>query len=697
MFFFKLLSVSLFFFFFFFFIFFFSATSEDLGFDYNGFRNAQNLSLNDTADITPGGLLRLTNTDSNHQIGHCFYSDPVQFYSNSSPAANMGNTTPIFSFSTSFVFAIVSESNINGQGLAFVIAPHRGLPGALPNQFLGLFNDSNNGKYENHVFAVELDTINNIEYDMDNNHVGIDVNGLKSVKAESAKYYNDKNGGYKNLILKNGKIIQVWVEYDGSEKQVNVTIAPIEERKPSVPLLSLHLDLSNIFLNLMYVGFSSSTQTVETFHYILGWSFKINGVAQEFNLSSLPGLPKPMEKAMMLTIVLSISIPITLIITICLGIFFFLRKRKFAELVEDWEEIYGTHRFSFKELYKAADGFGEAEIIGRGAFGEVYRGVLSNPRKEVAIKKVMHDSRQGMQQFIAEIVSIGKLRHRNLVQLYGYCRRRGELLLVYEFLPCGSLEKFIFPSSSSASSSSSARATLDWCQRFKIIKGVASGLVYLHEEWEKVVIHRDVKASNVLLNAGMEPKLGDFGLAVLFDHGTGDALTSRIAGTPGYIAPEMNRSGLASTCTDVYAFGVFLLEVVCGKRPVQIRTDATGVRSIYLVDLVLSCWKNGTIRETADPSFGSEYVAEEIELVLKLGLLCTHTNSDFRPTMRQVVQYLNGDAALLQTDLWVLDTSDTLSKAFSRVNMGDLYPCSAGSTFSASSSTPNESVPSGPR
>ncbi|KAI3937409.1 hypothetical protein MKW92_051025 [Papaver armeniacum] len=701
MFFFKLLSVSLFFFFIF--ILCFAATSEDLGFDYNGFRNAQNLSLNGTADITPGGLLRLTNTNSKNQLGHCFYSDSVQFNSNSSSSANMGNSTSIISFSTTFVFAIVSDNDVSGQGLAFVIAPQRGLPGALANQYLGLFNDSNNGKPENHVFAVELDTIKNVEYDMDNNHVGIDINGLKSVQAESAKYYTDKDGGYKNLTLKSGEAMQVWVEYDGSQKQVNVTIAPFKVRKPEVPLLSLSQDLSTILLNSMYLGFSASTQTVKTFHYILGWSFKINGVAQEVDLSSLPELPKskekakPEEKAMMLTIVLSISIPIAVIITICLGIFFFLRKRKFAELVEDWEEIYGTHRFSFKELYKAANGFGEAEIIGRGAFGEVYRGVLSNPRKEVAIKKVMHDSRQGMQQFIAEIVSIGKLRHRNLVQLYGYCRRRGELLLVYEFLPSGSLEKFIFPSSLGESSSSSARATLNWCQRFKIIKGVASGLVYLHEEWEKVVIHRDVKASNVLLNAGMEPKLGDFGLAMLFDHGTGDALTSRIAGTPGYIAPEMNRSGLASTCTDVYAFGVFLLEVVCGKRPVQIRTDATGVRSIYLVDLVLSCWKNGTIRETADPSFGSEYVAEEIELVLKLGLLCTHTNSDFRPTMRQVVQYLNGDAALLQTDLWVLDTSDTLSQAFSRVNMGDLYPCCAGSTFSASSSTPNESVPSGPR
>ncbi|KAI3861865.1 hypothetical protein MKX03_001721 [Papaver bracteatum] len=693
MFLFKLLSVSLLFFF----ILSFSATSEDLGFEYSGFRNAQNLSLSGMADATPGGLLRLTNTDSKHQLGHCFYSGPVQFSSNSSSSANIGNTTSVVSFSTTFVFAIVSESKVSGQGIAFVIAPQRGLPGALANQYLGLFNDSSNGKPENHVFAVELDTIKNVEYDIDDNHVGIDINGLKSVRAESAKYYTDKNGGYKNLSLISGQAMQVWVEYDGLQKQVNVTIAPIMVRKPDVPLLSLSQDLSTIFLNTMYVGFSASTQTVETFHYILGWSFKVNGVAQDLELSSLPELPKPEEKAMMLTIVFSIIIPIVVIITICLGIFFFLRKKKFAELIEDWEEIYGTHRFSFKELYKATNGFGEAEIIGRGAFGEVYRGVLSNPRKEVAIKKVTHDSTHGLQQFIAEIVSIGKVRHRNLVQLYGYCRRKGELLLVYEFLSCGSLEKFIFPSSSSASSSVSSRETLNWCQRFKIIKGVTSGLVYLHEEWEKVVIHRDVKASNVLLDAEMNPKLGDFGLAVLFDHGTIDAPISKISGTPGYIAPEMYRSGIASMSTDVYAFGVFLLEVSCGKRPVQIKTDITGVRSIYLVDLVLSCWRKGTIGETIDPSFGCEYVAEEIELVLKLGLLCTHTNSDLRPTMRQVMQYLNGDAALLQTDLWALETSDTLGQVFSRVNMGDLYPCGIGSTFSGSSSTPNESVPSGPR
>ncbi|XP_026410253.1 L-type lectin-domain containing receptor kinase IV.1-like [Papaver somniferum] len=640
---------------------------------YSGFRNAQNVHLDGMEDITPEGILRLTNTKTKHVVGHCFYSNPIQFNRNSSSSSSNGTittTTTAVSFSTTFVFAVVSESEVSGQGLAFVIAPTRELPGALGNQFLGLFNVENEGKSANQVFPVDLDTSKDVEYDKDNNHVGININGLKSAEAKYARYYTVENGGYKNLLLKSGRIMQVWVAYDGSQKQLNVTIAPIQVAKPDVPLLSFSRDLSTILLGnrSMYVGFSSSTRTAQTFHYILGWSFQINGDAQDFKLSTLPKLPK--GKPNILTIVLSVGISIAVLTAICTGIFFFLRKRKFAELVEDWEQIYGTHRFTYKDLYMATNGFAEKEIIGSGAFGKVYRGVLPSSKMQVAIKnKVSHDSSRGMQQFIAEIVSIGKLRHRNLVQLYGYCRRKGELLLVYEFLSCGSLEKFIFPSRSGAASSS-PKVILNWTQRFEVIKGLAARLVYLHEEWEKVVIHIDVKASNVLLDVEMNPRLGDFGLAMLFDHETGDSLTSRIVGTPGYIAPEMTRSGFASTSTDSYSFGVFFLEVVCGKRPLEIKTDFAGEHLVYLVDWVLSCWRKGTILVTIDPNVKSDYVAEEMELALKLGLLCTHTNSEFRLG--------------LSMDLWALETSDTINQAFTRP--GDLYPYGIDSTTTALSS-----------
>jgi serine/threonine protein kinase len=205
--------------------------------------------------------------------------------------------------------------------------------------------------------------------------------------------------------------------------------------------------------------------------------------------------------------------------------------------------------------------------LGTGGFGSVYRGILPTSKIEIVVKKVSLESRQGMKQFVAEIVCISRLRHRNLVPLLGYCRRKGELLLVYDYMPNGSLDKYLFDQ---------PKVTLSWSQRFRIIIGVASGLFYLHEEWEQVVIHRDVKASNVLLDGELNARLGDFGLARLYDHGT-DPQTTHLVGTLGYLAPEHCRSGKATPSTDVYAFGAFLLEVACGKRPIEPLGDTDDV------------------------------------------------------------------------------------------------------------------------
>ncbi|KAK0585108.1 hypothetical protein LWI29_023534 [Acer saccharum] len=314
-----------------------------------------------------------------------------------------------------------------------------------------------------------------------------------------------------------------------------------------------------------------------------------------------------------------------------LGVVFWIRrKRKFAEVLEDWELDYGPHRFKFKDLYIATKGFKDKELLGSGGFGRVYRGVLSTSKLEIAVKRISHESRQGMREFIAEIVSIGHLRHRNLVQLLGYCRRKGELLLVYDYMPNGSLDKYLFDQ---------PKVTLNWSQRFQVIKGVALGLVYLHEEWEKVVIHRDIKASNILLDSDLNGRLGDFGLARLYDHGT-DPQTTHIVGTLGYLAPEHARSGKATTRTDVYAFGAFLLEVASGRRPIEPKEDS------ILVDWVFAFWYRGEILEARDPNLGTEYVAEELELVMKLGLMCAHSEPSVRPTMRQVVQYLERNIQL---------------------------------------------------
>jgi serine/threonine protein kinase len=228
-------------------------------------------------------------------------------------------------------------------------------------------------------------------------------------------------------------------------------------------------------------------------------------------------------------------------------------------------------------------------------------------------------------------VSIGRLRHRNLVQLLGYCRRKGELILVYDYMPNGSLDKYLYDDKN--------KPTLDWTQRFRIIKGVASGLLYIHEDWEQVVIHWDIKASNVLLDSEMNGRLGDFGLARLYDHGA-DPQTTHVVGTMGYLAPELARSGKASPLTDVFAFGAFLLEVTCGRRPVE---QAMQDNQLMLVDWVLEHWQKGSLTKVIDARLHGNYNIDEAILVLKLGLLCSHPLPGARPSMRQVVQYLEGD------------------------------------------------------
>ncbi|XP_052174652.1 L-type lectin-domain containing receptor kinase IV.1-like [Diospyros lotus] len=652
-----------------------SATADDSHFAFNGFK-PPNLILDGIATFTPGGLLALTNCTTQVK-GHAFYPSPVHF--KNSPAG------PALSFSTTFVFGIVPEfPTIGGHGIVFVVAPQRGLPGGRQSHYLGLFNEHNDGKETNRVVGVELDTIYDSDLkDLNDNHVGIDINGLISVQTQPASYYVEKTHRFQNLSLISGKAMQVWVEYDGSEKKMAVTIAPIGVEKPSKPLLSLSQDLSPIINQAMYVGFSSSTGSLVTSHYILGWSFKINGEAEPLDLSELPKLPRmaPKKTSKFLTI----GLPLISLASAISGLVFLLeRRRKFAEVVEEWERDYGTHRFKFKDLYIATKGFRDKELLGSGGFGRVYRGVLPTSKLEIAVKRVSHESRQGMREFVAEIVSLGRLRHRNLVPLLGYCRRKVELLLVYDYMPNGSLDKCLYDQ---------PKFTLNWQQRFKVIRGVASGLVYLHEEWEQVVIHKDIKASNVLLDGELNGRLSDFGLARLYDHGTGPQ-TTNIVGTIGYIAPEHARTGKASTSTDVYAFGAFLLEVASGRRPIEASSMGGGT---VLVDWVFCLWSKGEILRAMDANLGGEYVVEQAELVLKLGLLCSHSEPAMRPTMRQVVQYLEGDVGLPElASIGISTTELTFSNPEGFSDFALSYPSSVDKGFTHSSSIA-ESLLSGGR
>ncbi|XP_042497645.1 L-type lectin-domain containing receptor kinase IV.1-like [Macadamia integrifolia] len=435
----------------------------------------------------------------------------------------------------------------------------------------------------------------------------------------------------------------VWIDYDGIHKQLNVTLASFNVSKPALPLLSLSRDLSPIMNDPMFVGLSSSTGQVSSSHYVLGWSFKLNGQAEELNLTQLPTLPRqgPYLQFEQKTAILIIGLRViaaALVLAAIFGILIMVkRKTKFAQVLEEWELEYGPHRFKYKDLYVATKGFKHKELLGIGGFGgfgRVYRGVLPNSKIEVAVKKITHESRQVMREFVAEIVTAGRLRHRYLVTLLGYCRRKGELLLVYDSMPNGSLDKFFFDPS---------MPMLNWTQRFQILRGVAFALFYLHKEWEQVVVHRDVKSNNVLLDVEFNARLGDFGLARLYGHGS-EPQTTHVAGTLGYLSPELSRTGKVNTSTDVFAFGTFMLEVACGRKPRNPR--ASKDEEIVLVDWMFSYWSKGAILDTVDPKLGMNYVEREMELVLKLGLFCSNWVPTARLTMRQVVQFLEGELPL---------------------------------------------------
>jgi serine/threonine protein kinase len=342
--------------------------------------------------------------------------------------------------------------------------------------------------------------------------------------------------------------------------------------------------------------------------------------------------PKPLSKVLQIVLPLASAAFVLAVGTVV--VLLVRRHLKYAELREDWEVEFGPHRFSYKDLFYATEGFKDKHLLGIGGFGRVYKGVLRVSKLEVAVKRVSHDSRQGLKEFIAEVVSIGRIQHRNLVRVLGYCRRRGELFLVYEYMPSGSVDKYLY--------GIEGKAILSWANRWHIIKGIASCLVYLHEEWEKVVIHRDIKPSNVLLDSDMNARLGDFGLARLYDHDT-DPQTTHVVGTIGYLAPELGHTSKATPLTDVFSFGMFLLEITCGRRPISGNSQES---QCMLVDWVLERWISGSLLETVDSRLQGNYSTAEACLALKLGLLCSHPFSNSRPTTRQVMQYLDGEMPL---------------------------------------------------
>jgi len=307
-------------------------------------------------------------------------------------------------------------------------------------------------------------------------------------------------------------------------------------------------------------------------------------------------------------------------------------KRKAETQVEEIATN-NVRLFSYNSLRSATRDFHASNKIGGGGFGVVYRGVLRDGTC-VAVKRLSAESKQGTKEFLTEINMISKVHHPNLVELIGCCVEGSNRILVYEYLENNSLASALL-------GSKSKHIFLDWCRRAAICMGTASGLAFLHEEAEPHIVHRDIKASNILLDGNFHAKIGDFGLARLFPDNV-THVSTRVAGTMGYLAPEYALLGQLTKKADVYSFGVLMLEIVSGRSSSK---SAFGTDLLVLVEWVWKLREEGRLLDIVDPELIA-YPEDEVIRFIKVALFCTQAASNQRPGMKQVVEMLSKEVIL---------------------------------------------------
>lgn len=366
--------------------------------------------------------------------------------------------------------------------------------------------------------------------------------------------------------------------------------------------------------------------------------------------SASPSTPEPSlppgkgsdDKKRTITIIIVIVLAISLAILVFVGIcIYYFRNRKHRNLKDDYDSLdemstEESLHYDFDIIKFATEDFSDNNKLGQGGFGVVYKGTLTNGR-EIAVKRLSTNSGQGELEFKNEVLLLAKLQHRSLLRLLGYSIKATERLLIYEFIPNGSLDNFIFGRENCSN--------INAHTRFKIVIGVARGLQYLHEDSRLRIIHRDLKPSNILLDVDMYPKIADFGMARLFEAEETRADTNRIVGTYGYMAPEYAMLGQFSVKSDVFSFGVVVLEIITGQK----NNFRNGENREYLPSYVWKKWRDGSALDVIDPTLnnGGDSTHDMIRCI-HIALLCVQENVADRPTMNSILLMLSSASMAVQ-------------------------------------------------
>ncbi|XVF44889.1 hypothetical protein PTKIN_Ptkin02bG0159600 [Pterospermum kingtungense] len=614
------------------------------------------LTPNNVGDIVFDGAaqpsdhgIQLTSSDYNDKFitGRATYAKPMHLWD------NISRKLVLADFSTQFSFSIHPfnplENLTRGSGFAFFLAPASNgskIPPQSDGGYLGLQSKDpvyNTTSTSNKFVAVEFDTYPS---DWDpvgiEEHVAIDRNSVE-------KSLNYVEWSWFDSVYVTGGKVNASISYNSSTKNLSVFFCDADgyafENSSS---LSAQLDLSRYLPEWVTFGFSGATGDTYELHTIYSWDFSSSLLVDKKTIppkpapTSSPAVNPKKKSRTWVWVVLGIVGGIFALLLVWLAS---LYRRIFGkdhednddatddqEIDDDFERGTGPRKFSYNELAHATDNFKHVRKLGQGGFGGVYKGFLRDSSSYVAIKKVSSESQQGKKEYASEVKIISRLRHRNLVQLIGWCHERKQLLLVYEFMPNGSLDSHLFTENS----------LLQWEDRYKIAQGLASGLLYLHEGWEQCVLHRDIKSSNVLLDSDFNVKLGDFGLARLVDHAKGSQ-TTVVAGTMGYMAPEYHLTGKASKQSDVYSFGVVALEIACGRKAID---PKAGEDRANLVNWVWELYGEGKLLEACDPRLCGEFAEQDMQQLMIVGLWCAHPDENSRPSMKQAIHVLNFEAPL---------------------------------------------------